>query len=180
MRDWSAPERVIFGIDVELDVHLALLKKAQCFAQLRKQLQSEKLNLGNLQGHSKIKKNTFEENIKRVVKGGLEARVLVPLLSREEAEGPGQEEGGHSIHMLILCCCTLSDSSFKQIESHGLINDFANLLKSVIGDCALHSGAMGKFFAIIKEVCKNHDNDVARLLMGLYLRSSYRNKISNK
>jgi hypothetical protein len=169
-RDWSDTDRALFGIDVELNIQIPLLGKAQCFAQLRKQLELEKSNLETLHASSEIrvhKRELFKGNIEQLIKGKILASILLPLLHRDtsdKTENPGPISHA-PIDLLILCCYKLGEKEWRRIEAHGLTEVFADLVKTTIKSCAMLPAVMGKFIAMIKDVCDDSEN--GRILSGL-------------
>jgi hypothetical protein len=167
LRDWSDADKILFGINVELSTQTRLLGKAQCFTQLRKQLEQEKSKLETLDARSEIrasKRELFKGNVEQVIQGGLAADILLPLIQGSRHEEPPSNI--QQIELFILCCCKFSKTTWGLIQGNDLNEQFADLVIDVIQGCSMLPAVVKKFTTMIEEVCGDSLN--SQILSGMY------------
>ncbi|KAK4187441.1 hypothetical protein QBC35DRAFT_552113, partial [Podospora australis] len=131
----------LFGLDVDLDVHLLRLEAANTFSQIRRDVERNITTLKTLTPNSfgkRRSKDSFKDNVELVVNGAPESGALMPLVEKLGSDEP-------SINILILACFTLSKTTHANLEKHNLTNVFVEFLACVVNDCTIFPSMREKF-----------------------------------
>ncbi|KAK4172703.1 hypothetical protein QBC36DRAFT_337284 [Triangularia setosa] len=149
----------LFGLNVELDVHLLRLEAAKTFTQIRRDVERNITTLKTLTPNSfgkRRSKDSFKDNVELVVN---ESGALMPLVEKLGSDEP-------SINILILACFTLCKTTHANLEKHNLTNVFVEFLACVVNDCTIFPSMREKFIELIKDVCRKKNNITSGKLLG--------------
>ncbi|KAE8554686.1 hypothetical protein EYB25_003227 [Talaromyces marneffei] len=117
-------EDVLLGLHLETGTYLLLLEALQTFGKVRKHIEEDLTRLRSYTWavfKKSSKKSLFEKNLRFAMEDTLGEDILLSLLSDTSQV--------NRLNSFLLACFSLSESHFKEIESHGLIAGFHRLLE---------------------------------------------------
>jgi hypothetical protein len=152
----------LFGVGFNPNTHLERLQAAECFYQVRKDIEKTKTRLASLTARDFKKKSLhFRTNLQDAIKEGPEAgvrRFLLPIFQDNcTTEG---------IWLFLLACLTLTDQQCKKLKKASLISIFPQLLSDVAGAVAIPSETRTAIIECVQEICVEVPNHSSRQLLG--------------
>lgn len=154
----------LFGVGVSLNVHLQRLQAAQCFYQIRKEIEKNQTRLASfeVQSFKKISpkfRTKLEDAVNEESTTG--RRKLLLSIVQDNCTA-------HGIRQFVLACLSLSDNYCENLKATGLIDIFPKLFRSVVGPVAVPSETMAAILALVDKVCVESDNPSSRQLKGWF------------
>lgn len=151
----------LFGVGFDPNTHLERLQAADCFHEVRKDIEKNKTKLASLTARS-FKRHVsgfraiVEETVKEDSDGGRRS-LLLPFVHDN-----GTANGVH----FVLACLVLSKSRCQKLENTSLVSIFPQLFRGVVGRITVLPETMTAIMTVIKEVCLRIDSPSSKQLLG--------------
>lgn len=152
----------LFGVGFNPNTHLERLQAAECFYQVRKDIEKTKTRLASLTARNFKKKSHYfrthlQDTIEEGPKAGLRKFLLPIFQDNSTTEG---------IWLFLLACLTLTDQRCKNLEETSLVDIFPSLLSEVAGVLEMSSETRLAIIECAREVCIEVSNQSSRQLLG--------------
>lgn len=155
-------QSALFGVGLPLGELLIRLQAAQCFYDIRKDVEKSKLRLESLTPKNfKRASSLFRLNLQGALKDGPEAvraKVLLPLLRDDDAPG--------SMDLFLFACLILTEDHCKKLEKTGLVSIFWRLFRGVVTAITAPRDTISCFATVIEEICGQVDSTSSQELLG--------------